>query len=116
MSNYAIVNLLPVVLVIGLGALLRRRRRLSRTLKISMIAPLLSFPWLYFGINQKAWSHGDPGLLFMGVPVNEIVLSFMMTFVNAGIFILSYRTVIDEAGRSSESKNSSAEKKKDYPV
>jgi hypothetical protein len=116
MSRYTIVNLLAAILVVGVGVLLRRRRRLSRTMKISMVAPLLSFPWLYFGVTQKAWSHGDPGLVLMGVPLNEVALSFIMTFVNSGIFILNYQAIIDETSRSAKPKDCTPEKKEDHPV
>lgn len=116
MPGYELVNLIALFPLLLVGAILWRRRKLSRTLKISMVAPLLSFPWLYFGITRKAWAHGDPGPLFMAVPLNEVVLSFIMTFLNAGIWILNYSVIIDEADRCTKSKNSAAQQEEDNPV
>jgi hypothetical protein len=116
MAQYTAVNLLTLFPAVLVGVLLWRQGRLSRALKISMIAPLLSFPWLYFGIKQKAWSHGNPGTLLMSVPLNEIALSFIMTFLNAGILILNYAAIIHEADRDSKPKNCTTQKDEGNPV
>jgi hypothetical protein len=116
MSSYAIVNIVAASMAAMTAIYSRRQGKLSRALKISLVAPLLSFPWLYFGITQKAWSHGDAGVVFMNVPLNELFLSFLMTFVNASIFLLTYSAIINEARRNPKPKNCTAEKKEDDPV
>jgi hypothetical protein len=80
-----------------------------------MVAPLVSFPWLYFGITQKAWAHGDPGPAFMDVPISEIALSFVMTFLNTGVWLINYGLIANEANRGAESKDSAGQEKEDNP-
>ena len=105
MSTYALLNCCSILPVAVLVYFLRRQRRLWHAIIISSIAPLLSFPWLYFGINQKAWAHGDAGTLFFNVPLNEVCLAFIMTFLNAGVWLLNYRSIIDETYRGTEAEN-----------
>jgi len=116
LSEYSLMNLVAVFLAAIVAVFLRKRRRILRIIKLSLLAPALSFPWLYFGINQKAWAHGDAGPVFMSVPINELVLAFLMTFVNGGVLLLCHRSILEEARRRTEAKNSSTEKRQDDPI
>lgn len=115
MSHYLQVNLVALVFAIAVVALISNRRQLIRLIKISLLAPPLAFPWLYFGIAQRAWAHGAPGPLFMNVPLNELLLTFLMTFVTGGILLKNYSAILNESRRGSKAKNSAAEKKHDDP-
>jgi hypothetical protein len=113
--NYLWMNILALLAALVVASRLRKRRQLARIVKISLLVVPLCFPWLYFGISREAWSHGDPGPLFMGVPANEIALSFIMTFVNSGILLLNYRAILHESHRSTERKDSRSEDEEDRP-
>ena len=93
MSKYTLVNCIAMALAVLTLIMLRDWRRVVRVLKIAILGPLLSFPWLYFGISQGSWSHGDPGPLFMKVPLNELALAFLMTVVNGGVLVLNHRAI-----------------------
>ena len=110
MSGYSFMNLIASIMVVIVVIFLRSRRKILRVFKLSLLAPPLTFPWLYFGISQRAWAHGDPGPVFMNVPLNELVLTFIMTFVGAGVFTLHFDAIIHEARRSAESEDSTAQK------
>lgn len=115
MNNYFLVNLVALPFAIAVALLVFNKRQLIRLLKISLLAPPLAFPWLYFGISQKAWAHGDPGPLFMNVPLNELLLTFLMTFVNGGILLKNYSAILHESGGGTKAKDGAAEKKQDDP-
>ncbi len=61
LSSYTQVNLAVAASAMLVAFSLKSKVRLLRLFKISLLAPLLSFPWLYFGVAEGAWAHGDPG-------------------------------------------------------
>ena len=110
MSGYSFMNLIGIIMLVTVAVLLRTRKKILRVFKLSLLAPPLTFPWLYFGISQRAWAHADPGPLFMNVPLNELCLTFIMTFVGAGVFTLNFEAIIHEARRSAETKDGTTQK------
>ena len=109
MSNYFLMNAVASLVAIAI-ALSLQRESLSRCLKMSILSLLLGFPWLYFGIHQKAWGHGENQLSFFGVPLQELALVVLMTFIASGLYSLNYRAILEQAGGSSETKDCGTEK------
>lgn len=112
---YCLMNIFASVIALIVAVRLQQIGRLGRIFKISLLVVPLSFPWLYFGISRQAWGHGDPGPRFMNVPVNEIALSFIMTFANAGILLLNCGAILHEAHRRTEAKYRHSQDKKNSP-
>jgi hypothetical protein len=114
-SGYLFVNLIAVAIAVVVALRLGSRRRFVRIFKVALLAPLLSFPWLFYGITRESWAHGDPGPILMGVPLNELILAFLMTFVTAGVLLIRMPGIVHEARRGTESKDSSPDQEDHDP-
>lgn len=106
MSDYAALNLILVVVAVVASRLLRvRRRDAVRALKISVLIPFLGFPWDFFGIHHRAWGHGDPGPTLLGVPLNEMLLAFLMSYTTAVVLLCNRVTIFEEARRQADAED-----------
>lgn len=114
MSRYLLMNSIALLVAIGI-ALSLQPASLGRCLKISFLSLLLGFPWLYFGINQRAWGHGSNQLSFFGVPLQELALVVLMAFIASGLYSLNYRAILEQASRGSKAEDCPPEKKQDRP-
>lgn len=56
-------------------------------LRTCLIITLISYPWDFFAIQLRAWSHPDPGLRLFSVPLNDLAFIFLCTAVSSAIFI-----------------------------
>lgn len=99
LSTYVVLNfsLLVTAAVVTSLCLSSLRDKLV-VLKVSFAVSFLGFPWDFFGIQQKAWAHPDPGPILFGVPLNEMVLSFLMAYITAGILLHNSVRIFKEAG------------------
>ena len=110
MTEYAKLNLLLLVIALVITRYcILNRRHLSLAIKVALIVPFLGFPWDFFGITLKAWGHTNPGPVFLGVPLNEMLLAFLMSYITAGILLRNLSTILDQA--SSKTKG---EQRTDY--
>lgn len=98
-STYVVLNIsLLVTAAVVTSHCLRSTRDRLLVLKVSLAVSFLGFPWDFFGIQQKAWAHPAPGPILFGVPLNEIVLSFLMAYITAGILLNNSVRIFKEAG------------------
>ena len=113
MPEYTKLNLILLIMAIATNRfLLRPSGHRSVAFKIALLVPFLGFPWDHFGISHRAWGHSDPGPIFLGVPLNEMALAFLMSYITAGALLSNRRTILEEARSKSnaeDSRNGSAE-------
>jgi hypothetical protein len=108
LSTYSVLNisLLATAAVITWRCLRSPRDR-AVVLKVSVAVSFLGFPWDFFGIHQKAWTHPNPGPVLFGVPLNEVLLSFLMAYITAGILLHNSTRIFEDAGGEADAKDSS---------
>jgi hypothetical protein len=88
--NYLYLNL--VLLVIAAAAAitsLREWRQVRLVLQTSILVTLLSYPWDFFTLQLESWHYSDPGPRLFHVPMNDIALIFLCTFISASVFARS---------------------------
>ena len=95
MTEYVVLN--TVLGMVASGVAMRTISSLSQlrlVASLSASAVVLGLPWDYMALGLGAWAHGDPGPRIFTVPVNDLVLIFLMTFTTSSLvsgFILKQR-------------------------
>lgn len=108
MSYYTLVNAFATAVAVAVWVSLKSTRQRLRLLKLSALSAMLGFPWLYFGIQQEAWTHSAPGPRLFDVPINELMLAVIMSFINGGVLLLNYHAILQEASASTKPKGHSS--------
>lgn len=109
MTEYLFMNVVALLIAVLFALRLKNWRQIQSALKIALLATILAYPWLYFGIAQHAWGHGDPGPVLFGVPLNELILAFIMTFANASALLAVVGSVLQRPARGAETEKRPAE-------
>ncbi len=87
MSVYSQYNLvLGILLVVTGSLLLKSKPHFVAVLKTSLLLGLLSHPFNYLCIQLSAWDHTDPGPLLFGVPINDLIFIFYISFFASALF------------------------------
>lgn len=93
MSTYTAYNLVLLVIIFLASYFLtnssNRWTDILLSARIGFLVVLLGYPWDFFAIQMNAWSHpNDPGPRLFGVPINDLFLIWLCTFL-ACIALLS---------------------------
>ena len=105
--SYSLLNgFLAVLACAALGLFVRSAAQLRTVAQISLVITILGFPWAFFGIRLGAWAHSNPGPTIASVPINEVILGFLISVITSSILTRHSSAILREARRVSKAKKS----------
>lgn len=87
MTEYTIFNLCISALAVAVMCITRvRRPTVWKNVRIAVLVTILSYPWDFFAIMNKAWVHPkDPGIRLFSVPLNDLWFIFVCTLITTSL-------------------------------
>jgi lycopene cyclase domain-containing protein len=92
MNAYYLYNSILAVVIFFIAYWLAPPKNKIRDLliasRISLLMTMMVYPWDFFAIHHRAWAYpDDPGIRLYGVPVNDLIFTWLCTTLAASVLL-----------------------------
>lgn len=96
MNTYIVFNLVLAAIMIPAASCFVGRqdhwKKLGISARVACLMALTVYPWDFFAIHLNAWSYpNDPGLRLYDVPINDLVFTWLCTYLAASVLLAANR-------------------------
>ena len=88
MNLYYLFNLILALITLPACYVLNERRwaNFAVTTRIAVLMIVFVYPWDFFAISLRSWGYPhDPGFRLYGVPLNDLVFTWICTQLGASV-------------------------------
>ena len=111
MNDYAMLNTGLAVLTFTVAIIVTDKRTWYRdslvALRVSCLLAFITFPWDFLANKLELWTYGSSvGPKFLSVPVNDLVLAWLCTYLTCCLLIATSRRKTNGEGQAKRESTS----------
>lgn len=95
--TYTLLNAVLVVAAgVAMALCLSSRRDAVRVLRVAGLLVCIGYPWDFMALQLGAWTHTDPGIRLFTVPLNDLLIVFLMSVVTSSVLLRLFPDFLGE--------------------